>query len=215
MICYYWMHGSPADDDGILMRITRTTPDTWPRIRLTMGRLFRVERGFWRSTRLDKMKAEDQGKRYSDYIKSGAARQANPLHKDKEPMYLDDGAIPTIDEVLSYGAMHGVTPEDCRKFFDWHEAKNMWHNKHGRMINWKHGLIVWRDNARSYGLPSKPASGAEIMVRSRELERVEKRLADIKMGLGAFQKLEGKEKEEFLKLKTRKAELMQVLGMSV
>lgn len=45
--------------------------------------------------------------------------------------------------------MHAVLPETCRKFFDHHQGHQLWLNQHSRLIDWKHKLVVWRDEDRA------------------------------------------------------------------
>lgn len=63
--------------------------------------------------------------------------------------------IPTLAEITAYGSQHSVTPETCRRFFDFHQGHNLWLNKFNRLIDWRHKLLVWRDEDRA-----RPANGA-------------------------------------------------------
>jgi hypothetical protein len=68
--------------------------------------------------------------------------------------------IPTLEEVKTYGDIHGCKPEMCADFWTHYESNNLWLNQHGRMINWKLKLMHWRDNPQKK--PGKHSSAWEI-----------------------------------------------------
>lgn len=59
-----------------------------------------------------------------------------------------EAAIPSLKEVLDYAAMHSVPEASARAFYTYHEDKNLWLNRHDRMINWKSSLMTWAANDR-------------------------------------------------------------------
>lgn len=99
-----------------------------------------------------------------------------------ENLFFDAGS-PTWKAVQEYGSMHGVTAETCKAFFDHHESNRLWQNRFGKLINWTHKLIIWRDKDRT--VKSKPLAddkinGAERVSGERELARIEDRLKTIR-----------------------------------
>jgi hypothetical protein len=67
-----------------------------------------------------------------------------------------EASIPTLAEIQTIGQMIGAPPDLCKEFFDWHEGKNLWFNKHGRLINVQHELAVWRDRDRKVQASKEP-----------------------------------------------------------
>ena len=57
--------------------------------------------------------------------------------------------IPTKDEILDYGERIGAAKQTSQNFFDWYQGKNLWLNKHEKLINWKHELAVWRERDKN------------------------------------------------------------------
>jgi uncharacterized protein YdaU (DUF1376 family) len=54
LISYYWRTGRPLpDDDLLLSRVSRTTPEEWRTIKATVCRFFYFEDGFWRHKRIE------------------------------------------------------------------------------------------------------------------------------------------------------------------
>jgi hypothetical protein len=61
----------------------------------------------------------------------------------------------------------------------------------------------------------KRASGAEIIVREKELGRVEKRIEQVLNGYDSHQTLSAAHRAELGKLRARREELKTVLGLTV
>ena len=57
--------------------------------------------------------------------------------------------IPTKEEILDYGERIGAAKQTSQNFFDWYQGKNLWLNKHEKLINWKHELAVWRERDKN------------------------------------------------------------------
>ena len=53
LICDYWLHGPPLDDDDVLASICRASRYVWRRLRPTIERFFQVSDGVWRHKRID------------------------------------------------------------------------------------------------------------------------------------------------------------------
>lgn len=83
---------------------------------------------------------EEEDKKRKKTAVSSVAQRVTP----------DESAeIPTVEEIVAYGQIIGATPTTCKDLFDYHQSKNLWKNQHGRMIDWKHTLAVWRDRNRA------------------------------------------------------------------
>lgn len=55
LIAAYWTGGEPLpDDDDQLAAIARVSPETWQKLRPTIGRFFDIEGGLWRHGRIDR-----------------------------------------------------------------------------------------------------------------------------------------------------------------
>ncbi|HWQ93381.1 MAG TPA: hypothetical protein VN673_17050 [Clostridia bacterium] len=61
----------------------------------------------------------------------------------------DNGSIPTLEDVLTEARMRGVPEDHARGFFDFNQGKNLWLNKHSRLINWRYDLRTWSNKART------------------------------------------------------------------
>ena len=59
-----------------------------------------------------------------------------------------NGQIPTFGEVKQYADCNGIALETTRRMFDYYQGKNLWLNRHDRLINWKHELVVWQNRNR-------------------------------------------------------------------
>jgi hypothetical protein len=69
-----------------------------------------------------------------------------------------DAGVPTYEEVKEFAACNGVQFQSAESFFKHYEGKNLWLNKHGRLINWRKELSFWADRDRSGFRPSPAAS---------------------------------------------------------
>ena len=56
--------------------------------------------------------------------------------------------IPTWEEVKQMAAMRAIPEAVARKFWDHYDSKNLWQNKHGRMINVLNTLVIWANNEK-------------------------------------------------------------------
>lgn len=78
-----------------------------------------------------------------------ARSQKLELSKESVPRTHDEAGIPTLQEVLAYADRIGATQTTAKNFFDWYEGKNLWLNKHQKLINWRHELAVWRERDKT------------------------------------------------------------------
>jgi hypothetical protein len=61
---------------------------------------------------------------------------------------------PSLQQVLAYAAVHGVTPESAQNFFEYHDGNDLWRNQHGRPIPWQKKLISWARKDEAQGGPN-------------------------------------------------------------
>lgn len=68
-----------------------------------------------------------------------------------------DASVPSLQEVIEAGSITGVLEESCRKFFDHYQGNNLWLNRHGRLVDWRHLLVSWgvRDRAGNGAAPKR------------------------------------------------------------
>ncbi len=60
----------------------------------------------------------------------------------------EGGQIPTLKDLKDYSACNGILDSTAQKLFDHYQGKNLWLNRNGRLINWKHELQVWQNRDR-------------------------------------------------------------------
>lgn len=78
--------------------------------------------------------------------------------------------FPTLQEVTAYGATLNVSPEVCKSFFDHYQGNNLWANRFGRLIDWKHKLPIWNQNERAKSAPGGPPGNVSLGQAIRLLE---------------------------------------------
>ena len=78
--------------------------------------------------------------------------------------------FPTLQEITAYGATLNVVPEVCKSFFDHYQGNNLWANRFGRLIDWKHKLPLWNQNERAKTSAGGPGGTVSIGQAIRLLE---------------------------------------------
>jgi uncharacterized protein YdaU (DUF1376 family) len=53
LIMDYWRNGPPPNDNSVLARIVRTSPDEWTKLRPTVETFFQLDNGAWHHKRID------------------------------------------------------------------------------------------------------------------------------------------------------------------
>lgn len=84
----YWQHGHIPDDDSILCRITRMTPDAWSNARSIIQAYFKHEGGKWIHSRVERelQKAKQKKANFSERGKKGnEARWGNKKNPSRNP----------------------------------------------------------------------------------------------------------------------------------
>jgi len=74
----------------------------------------------------------------------------HPNHQEPsiEPSVHADAEFPTFKEVKEFAACNGVLFDSAKSFFEYHDGKNLWLNKHGRLINWRKEIVYWAERDR-------------------------------------------------------------------
>lgn len=120
--------------------------------------------------------------------------------------------------------MRGV-PQDCAEWFwNTNDARN-WIDSHGQLIRKVEPLLLnalksWRANQKpkpqEQSASFQPAlGGAEMILRSNELKRVEDKIREIKSSYESHQDMSAQDKAQIRTLRTRAGELKKMLGMLV
>jgi hypothetical protein len=83
-----------------------------------------------------------------------------------------DASIPSVEEVIGFGAAGAGVPEDyCRHFWDERERGQTWWNGHNRLRLWRRDLVSWwRRDEREWRL--KKTAGQKTPEDSKELARI-------------------------------------------
>lgn len=107
-----------------------------------------------------------------------SASASASVHQEGGTGETDD--IPTQEEVTAYGDTKSVPRETCKAFFDYHQGNRLWLNKHQQLIDWRHKLVVWRENDRGKppngaGRPSSPA--ATIFAAKTQIEALKEQVS--------------------------------------
>lgn len=205
-------------DDQTLRTIARVRESDWARVKAQIEHYFHIENGLWINNR----SVEDWNRDCAEYKAACARTNAATLARkhnvtsnvtkivtthqsesESESVHSSErvkGAesnIPTITEVKAYASMHGVKPETAESLFDYYHGNNLWQNKHGKLINWKHKLISWAtinrgqqngkayssnsrnhtENSRNAGT-SKPVTSVAEVVRRRQAQTMARQVAE-------------------------------------
>lgn len=127
-------------------------------------------------------------------------------------------APPDLPTVLAWAQMIGCPPPEAEKF--WHHFESTgWLDRNGNpVMNARAKLVVWSADLRARPpAPSASApavSPAELILRQKELERVESAIAKIRSSYDSHQTMSAADRAKLAPLKTRRAELMRLLGLS-
>jgi len=132
----------------------------------------------------------------------------------------------TLDQVKTKCQMSGWPEAEGERF--WHHFESSgWIDKNGnRIVNWQSKLAIWMADAKSRPAEKAhqagnrtPQSGIsasmQAMLDTKKLERIEKRIADIRNSVDGHQTLDDCDREELRDLKKQCKELKQTLGITV
>lgn len=124
---------------------------------------------------------------------------------------------PTIEECQAHAVT--LTPalpqNEIERFFYYYQA-NGWRVGKNQMQLWRAALSGWhvrwrQDNAQRETRPDN----VQIILRQKELERVEARMKSIRSSYNDHQNWDTKDKNLFQCLKVRKDQLLKILGMTI
>ena len=130
---------------------------------------------------------------------------------------------PTIEEVLLQGAKIGLPEVECYKFFH-HYTSNGWKVGKVPMVSFPSALAGWnirwqereaQRNGNGNGNVQRGPNGADTMLKSKEYDRVVERMKLISDGYAQHQTWDETDKSEWYKLKVRRNELRQELGIMI
>lgn len=123
----------------------------------------------------------------------------------------------SMEAVLAHAAIIGCPEPEARAFWDYFEASG-WYDKNGNpVVNWKAKLSHWATRARARGPEAAHHGGAGKIVSDqinlrREHEEVCKQMASISGSYADHQAWSYPDLDRFRALKTRRAELRQLMG---
>lgn len=233
-----WVRGGKLpNDDAQLARIARCDPVEWLSLRPILEPFFEVTNECWIQHRLlkEKEKALNRCATRQAIGKLGgrpksetnsltnsltnrfSAKNLEDTHAhvgvspSSVPVPVPDHAhIPTLQELIDLGSVIGVTEVSCRRCFDHYQGKNLWLNRHGRLIDIPHTLKTWGENDRAAGNNKPGASGqpghkpfiSELQAKLRATEDLVANHIANPSGTWARKPTE-KEKEEFRDLVRR------------
>lgn len=126
--------------------------------------------------------------------------------------------------------MLGYPPAEGERF--WHHFESSgWIDKNGHpIVKWESKLATWIADARAkpaetaHHRGNKPANNAgngtisasmQAMLDSKNLERIEKRMADIRNSVEGLQTMDECERDELRELKKKARAIKQTLGIIV
>jgi hypothetical protein len=140
------------------------------------------------------------------------------------PVVLPQGFPATADEAKVAAMFVGCSDDVAEKVWNKAMSRRGRDAKDNAIRSWRHYLAAeWayeRDRqaqgeSRTNGQPQGAASPSELILRQKELDRVEKRISTLRNKYPDGIAWEQKDKDEIKKLRSRKAELLQILGMTV
>lgn len=152
------------------------------------------------------------------------ARQINKLLQPELPgfenMTARQRSRGTEAEVIEFCVNLGLTKEDGQWFFLKCEGCG-WKNNGKAILDWRSTVRAWEKlrtvfpSQRKDSSSNGKISGAEIMVRQKELEAAVQQMTTIRNSYSENQKWSDKDRQRFLALKARRDELKQLLGIKV
>lgn len=181
LLCKSWREcppGSIPDDDRVLSRWSRLTPDDWTECKIGVLAAFslgtdnrwhqkRMRKEYQKLTEFKRQQAVSgrngalkRWGRHSDPngepIKSPLAEHSlspslspSPSQNDRERGTGHSPKAPSLEEVKTWASMSGVTEVDAEEFFHHFEASG-WIDKHGNaIVNPRSKLMTWAKNARA------------------------------------------------------------------
>lgn len=141
-------------------------------------------------------------------------------HRDKERAGRPGFQKPTEEEIKLHFSKAGLPMIEAEKFFNHYES-NGWLVGRNPMKSWTAAATNWKKNfeERRYvngaTATTKPATGANTVVLGKEYERILDRIKVIKSQYEAHQSWSDNDLRECTKLRLRRDELKQTLGITI
>ena len=180
MLMHSWnTKGLPDDVPRIANTIGKTAGDAETIVREVLRLKFKKEDdGKWRNERQEKERRKQELNRQKnsenatlgwEKKKGGKAEMdkaesenpevpqpaANTPPRATEP-HFPEANLPTWAEIKALADRSAVPEAVAKDFFDYHESKNLWKNRHGVMINLGPSLLVWANRARQMNPKAAP-----------------------------------------------------------
>lgn len=136
------------------------------------------------------------------------------ISPDRPAEELETKIPPTLEAVRLLAAKVGLPDVEAEKLWNFYESKG-WMVGKSKMKSLGGAIGGWAARWRQTQFREQQAvlSGAEIVLRGNELETVKQKMKSISNSYGEHQSWSDADIAKFRVLKTRKAELMRLLGL--
>jgi uncharacterized protein YdaU (DUF1376 family) len=242
---YYALGKPIKDDQSRIQLIGKIKDTDYARVRGNLAELgWRFEGGELRHKRIEETMAETEARRLEQSERTKAATAARNAKRDVERNEQRDverngvlttttttttdtdtdttkGSVvaslpaprvrfekPSIEAVKLQAAKIGLSGSEAERFFNYYTS-NGWKVGRVAMVSWVHALTNWKKGE------TQATSGANIFILGKEYERVTARMNTLRQTYGDHQTWTQQDREELNKLRTRKAQLKQQLGIMV
>ena len=119
---------------------------------------------------------------------------------------------PSLDGLKLHAVEIGLSDLEAEKFWNYYES-NGWRVGKNPMKCLAGALSNWKLRASEHSNGAQKSNGATTVIEGKELERIIERMKTIRSTYGDHQTWADEDKAEFIKLRTRKAELKTKLGI--
>lgn len=124
-------------------------------------------------------------------------------------------APPTIEQCLAHGSTIELPEHEVNKFWHHYESQG-WKVGKSPMKVWKSAMagwkLRWEEKAKSH---LEPNETAKMILRQKELDRVEEKMKSIKGSYSENLSWDAKDRNLYGVLKKRRDELVKLLGMAI
>lgn len=128
--------------------------------------------------------------------------------------------IPTIETCIGVAQSLGMPAEEGERFFYHHEQKG-WMIGKNKIKRWRAAMAIWKLNWVKWNAPVRPKTDAtkplavELFIANQELAEVMRQIAAITGSYSEHQSKTHQDLEKLKILRSRKSELLRVLGRVV
>lgn len=123
-----------------------------------------------------------------------------------------NGIPPDPKDVHDYGLSIGLVADQSDAFIDHHESRG-WMLGKVKMRDWKAALRTWKRNGHQFKASNGNGNGAQTVLHHEEYKRVIESMKSIRSQYGEHQSWSKSDIDRFGKLKARKTELKNLLGI--